>query len=39
MGHWSATHRKAAILGWFGFVFLAVFIDATIVRAMMVTSA
>jgi uncharacterized membrane protein YdfJ with MMPL/SSD domain len=30
MGHWSATHRKAAILGWFGFVFLAVLAGMTV---------
>ena len=26
MGRWSATHRKAAIFGWFGFVIVAVFV-------------
>src|SRR3954463_10700824 len=26
MGRWSATHRKAAILGWFGFVLFALVI-------------
>jgi RND superfamily putative drug exporter len=30
MGHWSATHRKAAILGWFGFVLVAIVAGMTI---------
>ena len=30
MGHWSATHRKAAILGWFGFVLLAIVAGMTV---------
>jgi len=30
MGHWSATHRKTAILGWFGFVFVAILAGMTI---------
>jgi RND superfamily putative drug exporter len=30
MGRWSASHRKAAILGWFGFVFLAIVAGMTI---------
>ena len=30
MGRWSATHRKAAILGWFGFVLVAVLAGMTI---------
>jgi uncharacterized membrane protein YdfJ with MMPL/SSD domain len=30
MGRWSATHRKAAILGWFGFVAVAVLAGMTV---------
>ena len=30
MGRWSATHRKAAILGWFGFVAVAIVAGMTI---------
>ena len=30
MGHWSATHRKAAIWGWLGFVVLAVLIGRAV---------
>jgi uncharacterized membrane protein YdfJ with MMPL/SSD domain len=30
MGRWSASHRKAAILGWFGFVAVAVLAGMTI---------
>src|SRR5689334_1588789 len=30
MGHWSATHRKAAIWGWLAFVLLAVFIGRAV---------
>ena len=29
-GRWSATHRKRAIWGWLAFVFLAVFIGASV---------
>ena len=30
MGRWSASHRKVAILGWFGFVFVAVLVGMTV---------
>jgi uncharacterized membrane protein YdfJ with MMPL/SSD domain len=30
MGHWSATHRKAAIFGWFAFVIVAVLVGTSI---------
>src|SRR5687768_10897840 len=30
MGRWSATHRKSAIFGWFGFVVLAIVVGMTI---------
>jgi len=30
MGRWSATHRKAAILGWFGFVIFSIFVGMTV---------
>jgi RND superfamily putative drug exporter len=30
MGRWSATHRKVAILGWFGFVLVAILAGMTI---------
>jgi uncharacterized membrane protein YdfJ with MMPL/SSD domain len=32
MGHWSATHRKAAIWGWLGFVVFAVFIGQAVTQ-------
>ena len=32
VGHWSATHRKAAILGWFGFVIVAIFAGMTVAQ-------
>jgi RND superfamily putative drug exporter len=35
MGHWSATHRKAAIWGWLVFVLLAVFIGRAITQSQM----
>jgi uncharacterized membrane protein YdfJ with MMPL/SSD domain len=33
-GHWSATHRKAAIFGWLGFVVLASFVGNTVGQKM-----
>ncbi|MFL5859679.1 MAG: hypothetical protein ACJ780_02715, partial [Solirubrobacteraceae bacterium] len=30
MGHWSATHRKTAIWGWFAFVAIAVLIGLAV---------
>jgi hypothetical protein len=33
MGHWSATHRKTAIWGWFAFVLLAFYIGSMDISA------
>ena len=30
MGHWSARHRKTAVLGWLGFVALAVLLTVLV---------
>src|SRR3954452_7081406 len=34
MGRWSAAHRKAAILGWFGFVILAIAVSVGVPQNM-----
>ncbi len=34
MGRWSAAHRKTAIWGWFGFVFLAIFVGTMVSQNM-----